>query len=371
MYTDHLTEDTLHFDQIFLDPNNPRFWTEKGTRQVPDSKIPDDQVQSRTGNKISDFGIRELRDSILRNGFLPLDRIVVRRLQGHKGQFVIVEGNRRFEALTVLRQEITDETIDEEGISSDYLDKLIEDTSKLQVLIYDGAGAHDISWLLQGIRHISGIRKWDPAQRGRLVAEQIENKDIGFKAAGQMFGLSAQAVGRLYRAYKALDQMCQDQEFSSLARNDYFTLFAEAIRIRNVKEWLGWENDVWSFLNRDNLERFYSWISEDERHDNKRRIHDPRHVKLLGDLIAGNHNKLMDEIDGHDITIEEAHRDIIGARAARDWKEKIEQATRLLADLPQRAMIEEPEAFLEALDKIEEEIRLRKAAIAGVRSSLA
>ena len=57
----------------------------------------------------------------------------------------------------------------------------------------------------------------------------------------------------------------------------------------------------------------------------------------------------MDEIDGHDITIEEAHGEIIGARAARDWNEKIEQATRLLADLPQRAMIEEPEAFLEVV----------------------
>jgi hypothetical protein len=88
MYTDQLEESTLNFDQIFLDPNNPRFWTEKSTREIPDSRIPDDKVQTRAYDDISKHGIRELRDSILRNGFLPLDRIVVRPIEGHRGKFM-------------------------------------------------------------------------------------------------------------------------------------------------------------------------------------------------------------------------------------------------------------------------------------------
>ncbi len=370
MYSDHLTENTLPFDQIFLDPNNPRFWTEKRAHDVPDSKVPDDKTQSRTLEKIAAFGIKELRDSILRNGFLPLDRIVVRPLAGHIDKFVIVEGNRRFAALTDLRQEIEDGTVDEDGISSAHLDKLLTDTAKFDVLIYEGAEAHDIAWLLQGIRHISGIRNWKPAQRGRLVAKQIDAEDLGFKAAGQRFGLSAQAVGRLYRAYKALDQMRQDDLFSSKARNDYFTLFEEAIRNKVISEWLEWDNNTARFENDGNRDQFYSWISEDEDQGNKRRIHDPRHVKVLGYLISGDYKTLLSQIDQYELTIEEAYVKILSAVEASDWREKIEHARRLIADLPQSAMTDETDDFLEALNKIEEEIRLRKAAIEGLRQSL-
>ena len=365
MYVDQLTEATLSFDQIFLDPNNPRFWTEKDTREVPDSKIPDVKTQIKALEKISSFGTNELRDSILRNGFLPLDRIVVRPIDGPEENFVIVEGNRRFAALAVLRREIEELTVNEDGIDDDYLEKLLNDTNQLDVLIYQGDGAHDISWLLQGIRHISGIRNWAPAQRARLVAEQIDNKDLGFKVAGQAFGLSAQAVGRLYRAFKALEQMRNDDEFSSKAKNDYFSLFEEAIRNRDVKDWLGWSNDSWTFENDANRKEFYSWISEDDEHDNDRRIHDPRHIKFLGDLIAGDHRVLLREIDQYEIEIQTAH-DKIRDTPARDWKEKIEQARTLIANLPQEPMFEETDAFLEALNKIEEQVRQRKAAVAAL-----
>lgn len=369
MYTDQLDEAELEFGQIFLDPNNPRFWAEKATREVPDKKITDEKVQSIALTNIMSYGVTELRDSILRNGFLPLDRIVVRTIEQDTGKYVIVEGNRRFAALIVLRQEIQDGTVDEDGIDEDYLDKLHNDTENLDVLIYSGSQTHDISWLLQGIRHISGIRNWSPAQRARLVAEQIENKNIGFKTAGQTFGLTAQAVGRLYRAYKALEQMRDDDEFSSKARNDYFTLFEEAIRNKEVRGWLGWSNDTFRFENENNLKQFYAWISPDDEHKDNRRIHDPRQIKDLGFLIAGGHTTLLSQIDQYEVSIGEAYGKIIGMQAAASWKDKIEQARKLIADLPQEAMFEETDAFLEALEAIEEQIKNRKAAIAGLMKS--
>ena len=369
MYADQLKEATLRFKQIFLDPNNPRFWTEKNTRNVPDSKIPKLNIQIKALDKIRSFGIDELRDSILRNGFLPLDRIVVRPVNDNKKKFVIVEGNRRFAALTVLRREIEESTVNEEGINDDYLEKLLRDTNHLDVLIYGGAEVHDISWLLQGIRHISGILKWAPAQRARLVAEQIDDNDLGFKAAGQTFGLSAQAVGRLYRAFKALEQMRDDEEYSSKAKNDYFTLFEETIRNKDVREWLGWNNDSWRFEKDASLKQFYSWISEDEEHNNDRRIHDPRQIKVLGYLISDGQRTLLSQIDQYDITIEEAQSKVMGQQAASDWREKIEQARKLIADLPQEPMFKETEDFLQALNKIDEQVRYRKDAIDRLMNS--
>ena len=369
MYADKLDEKLLGFKDIYLDPNNPRFWTEKSVRDIPDNRIPDSRIQDRTLDSISHHGISELRDSIVRNGFLPLDRIVVRPLTDNPEKYVIVEGNRRFAALSVLRHEIADGTVTEEGLDIEYLEKLYENTNELEVLVYRGADAHDISWLLQGIRHISGIRPWLPAQRARLVSKQIDDNGLTFRAAGQTFGLSAHAVGRLYRAYKALEQMRADDEYSGKAKNEYFTLFEEAIRNREVRDWLGWDNDTFSFQNLSNVSQFYSWICPDDEHENDRRIHDPRQIKDLGVLIAGGHHTLLNQIDNYEETIGQARAKVDGIVSKSAWKDKMQQARNIIADLPQEIMFEEPEAFLETLLEIEEQISRRKAVIETLKTN--
>ena len=64
-------------------------------------------TKSRVGRTaIRGHGVTELQYSILRNGFLPLDRIVVRPISGSNGKYVVVEGTRRLAALRFLRQQI-------------------------------------------------------------------------------------------------------------------------------------------------------------------------------------------------------------------------------------------------------------------------
>jgi len=276
MNTNLLKPKSVQIESIYLDPNNPRFWSQKTAKETPESKITNAEVQIRTLTEIEKYGIEELKNSILRNRFLPLDRIVVRPIKGLDDSFVVVEGNRRIAAIKKLREEIEDESISEDNITDKYLTELSEETNSIEVLIYSGEDTHKIAWLLQGIRHISGIREWAPAQRARLVADQIEKKNLKFREAGQKFGLSAQAVGRLYRSYKALEQMRHDDEYQALAKNEHFTLFEEAIRNKDVKTWLQWNEKNYMFDNIDNLRQFYSWILADEDHDEeRRRIHDP------------------------------------------------------------------------------------------------
>jgi len=271
----------------------------------------------------------------------------------------------------MLRDEIYNEAVNEEGIDEDYLERLYEDTDTIDVLIYHGGETHDISWLLQGIRHISGIRTWSPAQRARLVAEQIDNKGVGFKSAGQTFGLSAQAVGRLYRSYKALEQMQRDDEFSSKAQNDYFTLFEESIRNKSVRDWLGWDNETFQFENEDNLRQFYSWISRDEDHEQQaRRIHDPRQIKQLGVLISRDQDELLDRIDEHELSIEQAYSMTTDMEESTEWRQRLEKVRRLISGLPQNAIFEDTDEFLESLEEIEQQIELRKRAIRGVRGEV-
>ena len=100
---------------------------------------------------------------------------------------------------------------------------------------------------------------------------------MNFKQAGQKFGLTAIAVGRLYRARKALEQMKRDTEYGTKAKNEYFTLFEEVLGKASVKKWLGLNADDNEFTNTTELQQFYSWISPDDDDPAKRRrIHDPR-----------------------------------------------------------------------------------------------
>ena len=356
MYASHLKEQNVPFDHIFLDPNNPRFWDDRPTREIPDSKIMDDTVQQRTRAAIDKFGVEELYVNILRNGFLPLDRIVVRPIADKPSNYVVVEGNRRTRALQKLRQRITEDTIDEDGIDDDYLRALYDSVNVLEVLVYDGSEVHDISWMLQGIRHISGIRDWGPAQQARLVADRVDNHGLSFTQAGQQFGISAQKVGRLYRTFKALRQMAKDDEFQARADNRYFSLFEEAIRSKEVRDWLGWEKDSNEFGNIENLHRFYDWISPDDEApdsvDSNRRIHDPRQIKKLGFIIAEGHHGLLSKLDQWDISIDQAYERASALPNKYDWREAVEEAREIIAGIPQGAYDEEVKAYLEELEKL-------------------
>lgn len=367
MLNDMLKEDRIDIDAIMLDPNNPRFWSEKSAREVPDRKVPEPNHQASALEAISEHGVEELLTSILRNGFLPLDRIVVRPIDGHPEKYVVVEGNRRLAALKTLRRRIDDGIVDEPGIDEDYLAALKASTDNLSVLVYHGGEGEQVAWTFQGIRHISGIRSWLPAQQGKLVADLIDRDGLRFREAGQRLGLTSAAVGKRYRAYKALEQMRADEEFRDKADNRFYSLFEEALSTQSVKGWLGWSDNDFKFHNRDQVRQFYSWIVPDEdNEENKRRLHDPRHIKKLGALIAGQHTTLLDQVDSHNISIETAFEKARETGPRHDWRSSVDDAALLLKEIPQSAIAEAPVEIATALDdvvKIVNDIKMMATAV--------
>lgn len=373
MYAAELDASIIPFDSIYLDPNNPRFWGEKTVRDTPDLRVPDIKVQERTMEAIKKYGVEDLRVNIMRNGFLPMDRIVIRPLAGHEDKYVVVEGNRRTAALRLLRQQIDEQYIAEEGIDDDYLERLKASTDAIEVLVYRGSDTHDISWLLQGIRHISGIRDWLPAQQARLVADRIDNHGYSVTAASQQFGINSQKVARLYRTLKALQQMASDEEFQSKADNRYFSLFEEAIRDNYVREWLGWSKAENRFENIDHLRQFYSWIVPDQEAPpdvgNNRRIHDPRHIKILSKILASKNHNVLAKINQWEMPIEKAEHVLSDVPAAYDWREALDQAMSLIGAIPQGAIKAEAEQYIVCLDKLLASVTTSKAmAMAALES---
>lgn len=360
MYTNDLKVIKVQIDNIYLDPNNPRFWEDSSSKTVPDSKITGEKVQIRTLQLMDNFEIDNLYMNILRNGFLPLDRIVVREIKEQPGNYVVVEGNRRLTALKKLRKNIDDDLIDEEGIDDNHLQKIKKTTDSLEVLLYKGTELKDISWLLQGIRHISGIRNWGPAQQARLVVDRVDNHKMSFTEAGQQFGIGAQKVGRLYRVFKALEQMKIDEEFQTKADNRYFTLFEEVIRDKKVKDWLGWDQEENKLKNIEHLKMFYSWISPDDEApdgvENKRRLHDPRQIKMLSAIVDNEHENILNKFDQWEITIEQAYEKAIKTPSNYDWNEKLEEVKIILGSIPQLSIQENTKEFIDKMNDIAKQI---------------
>lgn len=363
MYTEQLSAHRINVADIYLDPNNPRFWTGGAHHPVPDERIAVPAVQKRARDEIDNHnhGIDSLYDSILHNGFLLLDRIVVRELEGTPGKFVVVEGNRRFRSLSRLRQDIAEGRSFDDEIPPEQLERLVAQTNEIEVLVYQGNGGEDISWILQGIRHINGIRDWDPAQRAKLIADRIDRLGQSMSATGQQFGLSAVAVGRLYRPYKALAQMAADEDYGRKARNDYFSLFEAVHRTSSLKDWLGWSDNTRSFTSVENCKRFYSWITPDEEQGNRRRIHDPRQIKDVAYLVENQHWSLLGQFDSFELTIDQARNEATAdVPKPKDWRKAMAAATVMLGELPQSAMSDDPEEFLAALDAMLEVLIERK-----------
>ncbi len=93
-----LTPITVQLDEILLDPNNPRF-AELGQEleAIPEARFAEPRVQQQAYDRMKTprFDVAELRDTIKNLGFLPMDRIVVRKWRAGPQdtvRYVVVEG---------------------------------------------------------------------------------------------------------------------------------------------------------------------------------------------------------------------------------------------------------------------------------------
>jgi hypothetical protein len=349
MYAADLTPIPVSLDNLYLDPNNPRFWSEANVAETPDRRITEEKTQDNCQKQIELHGVEELCNSILRNGFLSLDRIVVRQIDGQVGKFVALEGNRRLAGLKKLYRRIENDEVAEEGVSTEYLNELKVSISTVEVLNYTGPGGEQIAWIFQGIRHISGIRDWEPAQRAKLLAQQVDSENMTFAQAGQKFGLTAIAVGRLYRAHKALEQMHNNDEYGNQSDTKLFTLFDEAYKSPKVRTWLAWDDNERQFTKQDHLRTFYSWIVKDnDDPEKRRRIHDPRQIKVLAKLLENDREDLMGQIERHEISIDKAEG-LLSDDTTYDWRNELKKANRALGSLPNKVFLEDGQALKDEL----------------------
>jgi hypothetical protein len=128
---------------------------------------------------------------------------------------------------------------------------------------------------IMGVRHVGGIKEWGGYQRAKLVTELRDQFQLDTGEVAARLGMTAHEVNRRYRAFKALKQMMDDEEYVDLSAPDMYPLFHEAVAGTIIKEWLGWNEESSEFTNQDSLHQFYDLIAPIQLDDNE-----PRAPKL-------------------------------------------------------------------------------------------
>ncbi|HST37961.1 MAG TPA: hypothetical protein VLK58_00565, partial [Conexibacter sp.] len=209
-FLDRFEERSIPIDNILLDANNPRL-AGVTSEETPEERIAEPGVQENILRRLNEgpYDMGGLRASIRRSGLIPLDRIVVRPLQGDPEKFVVVEGNRRIGSIKSLLHlhHAGDISIEEQ-----FLPRLRE-PSVLVLLQGDPEIARLDQWVIQGVRHISGIREWGGYQAAQTIKTMVENLGYTDREVADALTLSLQRVRRALRVISALEQMREDEEF--------------------------------------------------------------------------------------------------------------------------------------------------------------
>lgn len=241
----------LELEQLCLDPNNPRFVGSEWD-YVSDDDAGSETNQATARKQLIDrFGVERLRSNMEVNGYLPIDRIVVRELPS--GRYLVLEGNRRVCAAKLVAQY----AVDGETISSEVKATL----KKIPCLLYTGASPN-AAWLFQGIRHITGLVDWSSFNKAKLLVEQMEEEDLSLTEVGKRFGLSPFGAGQWLRAYKAFLQAMEHSDYTEETDEKAYPYFMELFSRSSVavREWMDWNDADYEFKNELNFNEYLSWI---------------------------------------------------------------------------------------------------------------
>ena len=232
----------IKISDLLLDPNNYRFLDNKDFKRKPENRYASEKVQGATLRLLTQdkrYQLDELRKSILTNGYVPMERIIVVRYEPKPGKFLVVEGNRRVAALKSLIQDNEEEVLD---LTSDQ----VASFSKIPcaILVVEKAQRRHAERVIMGIRHITGPREWGAYQQAQLIQQLHDEEQQEFASIAEHLGLSTVEVARRYRAMNALKTMERDDLYSEKAEPEFYRLLHELVSLPDVRKRFGWDADA-------------------------------------------------------------------------------------------------------------------------------
>lgn len=251
----------VSIDSLYFDPNNFRLINEKNYSRVEKNNYTDELVQKRTLNLLAGVrneNIQDLLDSFRTNGYLYVDQIQVRELDG-EGHYVVIEGNRRVAALKTIKLQYENENLSTENLQLDFLDKI-------PVVIYRGEQNEMDNLIVMGLKHISGNKKWGEWNQAQLVKRLYESNNKNEEEICASIGIDKTNLRRNLRALALIEQY-KDSDYGDQFSVSLFPIFREIITYVSLKQWLAWDDVIWYAKNSKNVESLFSLLSTDYQID--------------------------------------------------------------------------------------------------------
>jgi len=295
LLAEELVTKKIKIENIFLDANNPRFSEIRESEEIliEDSRIPEESVQNECLRKLREhFDVDTLKKSIVENGFLPTDRIVVRELHGIKGKYVVAEGNRRLAAIKLIFEEY------KRGLPVP--PKLIKNLEEIECLVYTGK-EKEIAWIIQGIRHLSGIKTWPAYSQAVFIQKLVDKYKVEKRELAKKTGMKTGEVTKRLRAIRAFQQAKEDEEYGELITPKDYSMFEEILNKSKLREWLGWNDKELKFENEENLKKLLSWTHPTE---GEPQIRWDIHMRDLAKLL--DYPEIFRKFENNEISFEKA-----------------------------------------------------------------
>ena len=306
---------------LFLDPNNFRFQDSPDFLYAAEHRFHEDRVQGGAFERLkSTESLLDLKRSIMRNGYLPVEQIVVRPYEHDPGKYIVIEGNRRTAAVKWIFENHA------AGVS--VAEHVLQTIETLPAIVAEAEGTDEVFRAsLMGIRHVSGIKQWGGYQRARLIVEMRDKLRLDAQETAERLALSTHEVNRRYRAFKALQQLQDDEEFGDHATAGMYPILHEAVSLPIVREWLHWNEDRAVFEDENSRPLFYGLITastDDEGHKVKPKLSGYSHVRELRKILAKPQAKriLLDPHKSLQEAITVAHQDEL----AQSWTADVNAA---------------------------------------------
>jgi len=251
---------------------------------------------------------------------------VVRNYPQAADQYLVLEGNRRVAALKWIKED--------HAAGVDIPTHVVEVTAAVPVLIVDDEAGPAFFESLMGIRHVSGIKQWGGYQRAKLVATLKDTHGLDSGEVAGRLAMSTQEVNRRYRAYKALEQMQNDESFGAQAKPDMYPVFHEAVSLPDVRRWIGWDEGTGRFVDSEMLQEFYALIAGPETNDGETgqaKLPTYQEVRALKDIVSSEEAKriLLDPDRPFIEAVTIARR----ADMSRSWKSEVAAAISALQSI--------------------------------------
>lgn len=185
----------MPFNSLHLDINNPRLGSERRYGYADPKPLFDAKLQATAETTLAEKykQLVGLKLAIAKQGWTPIDSMIVWEHPKNPGKYVVVEGNTRTTALRQIRKDLEAaqaelgrlekkgadaEVIQDKRDQIAELEQVVEDTDRIEVRKVEVSTAEELEKVLPhilGVRHIKHPQQWGPFAQNLYLFKLYES----------------------------------------------------------------------------------------------------------------------------------------------------------------------------------------------------